>query len=213
VETASELARVSAESGADFIQALVQHLPWGGQPEVEEVLSYFQLLADRTALPIVAYLYAGPGADLSISGTISLSHNPKVCAFKESSRDLKRIGRLIEEIDCAGHARYFTTMEMLLITLQMGGAGAAMPPPAAKIAKDIMEDYQSGRLENAVAGQKIFSLFASRFGAKGLVPLMKASLKIIGVDIGDPHPPYRPLSKNEMAAIQKFFKERGLFNL
>ena len=39
------------------------------------------------------------------------------------------------EIDRAGHARYFTTMQMLLATLQLGGSGATMPPPGSEIAR------------------------------------------------------------------------------
>jgi 4-hydroxy-tetrahydrodipicolinate synthase len=34
------------------------------------------------------------------------------------------VSRLIVEIDRAGHARYFTTMQMLLATLQLGGSNA-----------------------------------------------------------------------------------------
>ena len=210
LKTAAELSDFSATCGADFVQALVQHLPWGGQPEPMEFLSYFHQLGERSPLPIVAYLYSGPGADLSIPVTVSLSQEPKVCAFKESSRDLKRVGRLIEEIHRSGHSQYFTTMEMLLITLQLGGAGAAMPPPAVKIAKYIMSEYQSGNIENAVSGQRVFSLMASRFGARGLVPLMKAALKIVGIDIGDPHDPYRPLNNMEENELKEFLKGNGL---
>ena len=210
LKTAAEMSTFSAECGADFVQALVQHLPWGGQPEPMEVLSYFHQLGEKSPLPIVAYLYAGPGADLGIPATVSLGQQPKVYAFKESSRDLKRVGRLIEEIHRAGHAQYFTTMEMLLITLQMGGAGATMPPPAVKIAKYITREYQSGNMENAVFGQRVFSLMGSRFGARGLVPLMKAALKIVGIDIGDPHDPYRPLSSREENELKEFLKGNAL---
>ncbi|MBI4482228.1 MAG: dihydrodipicolinate synthase family protein [Acidobacteria bacterium] len=111
VEAAALLARFAADCGADYVQALVQNLPWGGPPQPTEALRYFRLLADRSPLPIVVYLFAGPGADLSVQATVAMSKNhPKVHAFKESSRDLKRIGQLIEEIDRPGHARYFTTM-------------------------------------------------------------------------------------------------------
>jgi 4-hydroxy-tetrahydrodipicolinate synthase len=210
VKTAGELSKFSAGCGADFVQALVQHLPWGGQPEPDEVLNYFQRLGEESPLPIVAYLFAGPGADLGIPATVLLAQQPMVCAFKESSRDLKRIGRLIEEINRAGHARYFTTMEMLLTTLMMGGPGATMPPPAIKIAKFILEEHRNGNMDNAVSGQRVFSLLGSRFGARGLVPLMKGALKIVGLDIGGPHDPYRSLNGDEEAALSKFFKGNAL---
>jgi len=210
VKIAGELSKFSAECGADFVQALVQHLPWGGQPEPREVLHYFHRLGEESPLPIVAYLYAGPGADLGIPATVSLGRQPMICAFKESSRDLKRIGRLIEEIDRPGHARYFTTMEMLLTTLMMGGPGATMPPPAIKIAKYILQEHRRGNMENAVSGQRVFSLLGSRFGERGLVPLMKGALKIVGIDIGDPPGPYRPINEVEEAELGRFFTENEL---
>ena len=67
--------------------------------------------------------------------TVAIARIDKVRYIKESSRDLARVSRLIVEIDHAGHARYFTTMQMLLATLELGGSGATMPPPAAEIAR------------------------------------------------------------------------------
>ena len=69
--------------------------------------------------------------------------------IKESSRDLARVSRLIVEIDRAGHARYFTTMQMLLATLQLGGSGATMPPPAAEIARHIIDAFVAKDYERA----------------------------------------------------------------
>ncbi|MBI4481303.1 MAG: hypothetical protein HY652_00295 [Acidobacteria bacterium] len=48
VETAAALSRFAGDCGADFVQALVQNLPWGGPPQSTEVLRYFRLLGDRT---------------------------------------------------------------------------------------------------------------------------------------------------------------------
>ena len=81
----------------------------------------------------------GPGADVSIPDTVALAQLPRVEFIKESSRDLARVSRLIVEIDRAGHARYFTTMQMLLVTLILGGSGATMPPPAAEIARHVID--------------------------------------------------------------------------
>ena len=73
-----------------------------------------------------------------------------------------------------------------------------------------MGEYQSGNIENAVSGQRVFSLMASRFGARGLAPLMKAALKIVGIDIGEPHGPYRPLNNAEEKELKEFFRGNGL---
>ena len=210
LKVAAELAQLAEELGAAEIQALIPLRPFGGQPTPREVVTYFERLARETRLPIVAYHNPGPGAEASIQTMVELAKLDGVVAFKESSRDLRRVGRLIEEIDRAGHAKYFTTMEMLLITLLLGGPGATMPPPAAKIAGEIVRAYGSGDLKTAIEGQRKFTLFPARWIHHGLAPVMKAAMRIVGVDVGDPHPPFEPLPAQELLALERHLKEIGL---
>lgn len=60
--------------------------------------------------------------------------------------DLARVSRLIEEIEHAGHARCFTTMQMYLATLALGGSGVTLPPPAAAVIRRITEAFVAGTL-------------------------------------------------------------------
>jgi 4-hydroxy-tetrahydrodipicolinate synthase len=126
--------------------------------------------------------------------------------IKESSRDLARVSRLIVEIDRAGHARYFTTMQMLLATLQLGGSGATMPPPGSEIARHIIDAFMAKDYERAVELQLQFALFPSKWMHRGLAPVMKAALNLIGVPVGDPYPPYASLSSDEMRALAAFLR-------
>jgi len=130
--------------------------------------------------------------------------------IKESSRDLARVSRLIVEIDHAGHARYFTTMEMLLITLMLGGPGATMPPPAVRIGEELCAAYAAGDHAGAAALQRKFSLFPARWIQYGLTPLMKAAMRHVGVDLGEPLPPYQGLSDADRAAVAAELDRIGL---
>ncbi len=107
------------------------------------------MIADKSPLPLLLYLNPGPGADVGIEATVAITKLDKVKYVKESSRNLARVMRLIVEVDHAGHARYFTTMQMLLATLMLGGSGATMPPPGCYIAAKIIDafnakDYEQG---------------------------------------------------------------------
>jgi len=208
--TALELVELAEAVGATAIQALAPLRPWGGQPSTGEVVHYYEELARHTRLPIVVYLNPGPGADLPIPACIELSKLDSVRYFKESSRDLRRVGRLIEEIDRAGHARYFTTMEMLLITLMLGGPGATMPPPAVKLAEELCAAFAAGDLTRAAELQRKFSLFPARWIQYGLTPLMKAAMRHVGVDLGEPLPPYQGLSETDRAAVEAELDRIGL---
>jgi 4-hydroxy-tetrahydrodipicolinate synthase len=208
---AIELAHHAGELGAQAVQALVPLRPFGGQPTRGEVLRYFEALGKAIRLPIVAYINPGPGAEVSPPLVLEIARLEPVRYFKESSRDLRRVARLIEEVDRAGHARFFTTMEMLLATLQLGGPGATMPPPAARIGAEVVRAFREGDLKAAVEGQRKFALFPGRWMQHGLAPVMKAAMRLAGVDVGDPHPPFEPLPPDEARSLERHLREIGLF--
>src|SRR5271154_3232669 len=199
--TAITLAHDAERLGAAAVQVLAPLRPFAGPPTQADLIAYFEAIGRETKLPITLYLNPGPGADVSIPDTVALAMLPQVKLIKESSRDLARVSRLIVEIDRAGHARYFTTMQMLLATLQLGGSGATMPPPAAEIARHVIDAFTAKDHERAAALQLQFALFPSKWMHRGLAPVMKAAMNLIGVTVGDPYPPYASLTREEMAAL------------
>src|SRR6202023_4308015 len=201
MKVAVELAHLAEDLDAAAIQLLAPQRPFAGPPTREDLVAFFEAVARETRLPITLYLNPGPGADVSIPDTIALAKLPQVQLIKQSSRDLARVSRLIVEIDRAGHARYFTTMQMLLITLMLGGSGATMPPPACEIARHIIDAFVAKDHERAATLQQQFALFPSKWIPPGLAPVMKAAMNLIGVPVGDPYPPYASLSADEIAAL------------
>lgn len=200
-KTSVELAHFAESLGAAAVQLLAPLRPFAGPPTQADLIAYFEAVARETRLPITLYLNPGPGADVSIGDTIALARLPSVQLIKESSRDLARVSRLIVEIDRAGHARYFTTMQMLLATLQLGGSGATMPPPGSEIARHVIDAFVAGDHERAAALQLQFALFPSKWMHRGLAPVMKAAMNLIGVPVGDPYPPYGSLTAEETSAL------------
>jgi 4-hydroxy-tetrahydrodipicolinate synthase len=205
-KTAIELAHEAERLGAAAIQILAPLRPFAGPPTRDDLIAYFEAIGRETSLPITLYLNPGPGADVSIPDTIALAKLPRINFIKESSRDLARVSRLIVEIDRAGHARYFTTMQMLLSTLMLGGSGATMPPPASEIARHIIDAFVAQNYERAAELQLQFALFPARFMHRGLAPAMKAAMNLIGVPVGAPYPPYAPLTCDEMTALAALLK-------
>lgn len=205
-----QMAETAAQAGADFIQVLIPNRPWGGTPEGGELVEFFTEVAARSPLPIVAYHNPGPGADPDYATFIKLSTNSRIHYFKESSRDTKKIARMIEEIDRAGHAGYFTTMQPLLMTLMMGGSGATMPPPGAAIGARVVQAFRAGDLVGAHRWQRLYAALPSKWPSYGLPPVMKAALQEIGVDIGDPARPYLPVTPSDRMQIRELLREADL---
>ena len=196
--------------GAAAVQLLAPLRPFAGPPTESDLIAYFEAVSKETELPITLYLNPGPGADVSIPATVALAQLPRVELIKESSRDLARVSRLIVEIDRAGHARYFTTMQMLLATLQLGGSGATMPPPASEIARHVIDAFVAKDYERAAALQLQFALFPAKWMHRGLAPAMKAAMNLIGVPVGEPYPPYVSLNRDERLAMAALLKTTEL---
>jgi 4-hydroxy-tetrahydrodipicolinate synthase len=199
---AIELAELAASAGAASVQLLAPLRAFGGPPTEADLVAYFEAISREISLPLVLYLNPGPGADVSIPATVALASLDRVTMVKESSRDLSRVSRLIVEIDHAGHARYLTTMQMLLITLMLGGSGATMPAPGAEIARHVIDAWAAGDHERAAELQLQFALFPARWMHRGLTPTMKAALALIGRPAGEPFPPYVGLSADERHALE-----------
>jgi 4-hydroxy-tetrahydrodipicolinate synthase len=208
--TAIELAHEAEKLGAAALQLLAPLRPFAGAPTRADLVGYFEKVSSETSLPLTLYLNPGPGADVSIPDTIALAKLPRVQFIKESSRDLARVSRLIVEIDHAGHAQYFTTMQMLLASIELGGAGATMPPPAAEIACSIIEAFAAKDFVRAAQLQLQFALFPGKWMHYGLAPTMKAAMNLIGVPAGDPYPPYAPIAGDDLAALAAYLKSTVL---
>lgn len=208
--TAIELAHEAERLGAAALQVLAPVRPFAGAPTQRDLVNYFEMIGRETSLPLTLYLNPGPGAEVSIADTIALAKLPRVQFIKESSRDLARVSRLIVEIDRAGHARYFTTMQMLLASLELGGSGATMPPPAAEIARHVIAAFTAKDHERAAQLQLQFALFPGKWMQYGLAPTMKAAMNLIGIPVGEPYPPYAGLSREDSAALAAYLKSTVL---
>lgn len=203
-KVAIELAHFAEKHGASAVQLLAPQKPTGGHATTRELVRYFEAVGRETSLPIVLYLNAGPGADLSVKDTVELAKLDCVHFIKESSRDLSRVSRLIVEIQHAGLAQYFTTMQMLLITLQLGGAGVTLPFPAAEITRHIVDAFKRGDLKTAAKLQAALALFPGRWMPFGLAAVMKAASNHLGVPAGEPYPPYEPVQGPALEELRHF---------
>lgn len=205
-----ELAQFAESLGASAVQVLAPLRPFGGEPTTRDLEAYIDGVAAETSLPLMLYLNPGSGATVSPEATISLASRESVRFVKESSRDLSRVARLIEEIDQAGLAHYFTTVQMMLISLQLGGSGVTLPPPAARIASLVLQAFVKGDMVEAARLQRQFSLYPAKWMRYGLTPTMKSSLNLIGVPAGDPYPPYPPITGTDLDELREYLATTDL---
>lgn len=209
VSEVAELAEIAAAAGGSFAQVLMPRRPWGPEASVAELVAYYEAVAQASPLPIVAYHNPARGSDPPLEAFLRLAEIDGVVAFKESSRDMAKIGRLCHELRGSG-AAYFTTMQPLLQTLIYGGAGAMMPAPGSLIGAQVLSAFRAGDLERAAERQRHFAEFPSRWSAYGLAPVMRCAMRHLGVDIGGSLPPFHDVSAEDDAAIGAFLADAGV---
>lgn len=202
----AKLAAFAQDRGAAVLQVLAPNRPFGGAATPDELMRYYEAIIAETDLPILLYLNPGPGVDASVDAVIALSKLDRVKYVKESSRDITRVGRLIAEVEKAGHARYFTTQQVLLSTLMLGGSGITLPPPATRLARLVIDAFVAGDYAEAGRLQQQFALWPARWMNHGLMPTMKASMEILGHPVGKPFPPYRGIEGKDYEALAAYLK-------
>ena len=129
-------------------------------------MEFYTQVASASPLPVTCYHNPGPGADPPQDAFVKISEIDNIRYFKESSRDITKISRLIEQIDLAGRGHYFTTMQPLAwLRLMLGGSGATMPPPGTRIGAQIVKAFQRRRF----GAELVFGRAVTRcFPASGL---------------------------------------------
>ena len=198
----AELAELAADAGATYAQVLLPNRTWGGTPDAGELVAFTQAVVAASPLPVVLYHNPGQGSDPALEAIVAACAVPGVVAIKDSSRNVSRVLRAVEEIDHAGHARYLGTIQPLLTILLAGGSGAMAPPPSTLVGAAMRDAAAAGDLARAAQLQRLVSIFPAKWsGRHGLAPTMKAAMAAVGLPLGDPAPPYAPLPPDAARAV------------
>lgn len=203
----TELAHHAEDVGADGVIAMP---PWGLTPGPNAIVKYFQAIAAETDLPILVYNNPAVTVDMSKETMRRVAEIDSVEYVKESSRDWQKVGWLLERVHHAGLADVFTTMDVLLATLQSGGAGAVIPAPATVPAMKIHDAHADDDLETAVEFQRVFGTFPPDEANVGLTGVCKAATEVAGVDVGPPRPPYEAASEDTRALLDDWLTEHNV---
>lgn len=200
----TDLIRHAESEGADGVLAMP---PWGLPPSDDAILRYFEAIADETDLPILVYNNPTVTVDMSKETMLDVAKLDGVKYVKESSRNWKKLGWLLERIHHAGHADVFATMDVLLATLQTGGSGAVIPAPATVPAMSIYESFEAGNINAAIEAQRSFGTFPPDKVETGLTAVCKAATELSGVDVGPPRAPYDAVSDGGRESLQVWLDE------
>lgn len=163
-----DLAAIAHESGAS---ALVAATPFYINIDQDEVVNYYQRLADAVKLPL--FLYDMPShtkVKIEIESAVKLSAHPNIFGLKDSTGDKANFAALCEAFKDQPEFRLFIGPEEILAeALEMGGhggvsGGANMFP---KLYVSLFEAFQKNETDKVQSLQETILLLSANIYQNG----------------------------------------------
>ena len=206
------LTAMAEKAGADAVSIIT---PCYISPSDEELYEHYAAIARSTRLPVL--LYSNPArTHVNMSPTLvhKLSEIDNIVGIKDSSGDLSLAAQYIHNTD----PRFSVLMgrdTLIYGALMYGarGAIAATANVAPKLVVDIYEAYVRGDFKRASNAQADLAPLRQAFGLGSFPTVMKDALGLMGMAVGPPRWPIRPLDSAGRAELQSILQRMGLLEV
>jgi dihydrodipicolinate synthase/N-acetylneuraminate lyase len=202
-----DLARRFADLGA---QVVVAHVPSFYPLVDEDVLRYFEQLADRSPVPMMLYnMPALTKTTLSLNVIDRLSHHPRIVGLKDSQNDTQRLAEALALWRDRPDFAHLTGCAVLSMTaLSQGSKGIV--PSAANLAPALFcrlyEAVLAGDMDLAgrlqARGDGIAETYAKGRPLSQSLPILKAMMHICGFCGQQVLPPLQPVTAGQIQEIR-----------
>ncbi|MDD4774601.1 MAG: N-acetylneuraminate lyase [Eubacteriales bacterium] len=193
VEEVYDLASYACNCGYNAISAVT---PFYYTYSSDEIISYYNSLADFSPLPVIIYnIPVRTSVSLSRDSFRKLLSHNNIAGVKFTSNDFYLLERI--RIDFPEKLIYSGFDEMLLSAAVLGTDGAIgstyniIGDMANKVYKGVLD----GDLDTARAEQSKINTVVEMLLATGLIPTIKAVFRELGIEAGDCRAPMTPNGK------------------
>jgi 4-hydroxy-tetrahydrodipicolinate synthase len=205
-----KLVKFAEQSKAQAITVLT---PMFISPSEDELYQHFRTIAESTALPIL--LYNNPdrtGINISANLMDRLADVPNIVGAKDSSGDMTLTSEYIRRTRDRGFRIMAGRDTMILATLVYGGFGcvASTCNVAPALVVEIYEKYMVGDIKGSLEAQYKLAPLRMAFGLGSFPVIMKDSLNLLGINVGDPIKPISHCSEANMAKLKHILTTMGL---
>jgi 4-hydroxy-tetrahydrodipicolinate synthase len=195
-------AKFAEAAGADAVMVLPVSY-W--RLTEAEIFAHYSAIADAITVPIMIYNNpATSGIDMSPEFIVQLvSEIDNVTMVKESSGDIQRMHRLVQLSD--GQIPFYNGSNPLALEAFLAGASGWCTAAPNLIPDWTLQLYESCVMGSVKGARDIFyaQLPLLQFILKGGLPTtIKAGLRILGFEAGDPRAPLQPLDRAKRRDLQ-----------
>ncbi|MDT5371221.1 MAG: 4-hydroxy-tetrahydrodipicolinate synthase, partial [Mycobacterium sp.] len=192
------LAKACAAEGA---HGLLVVTPYYSRPPQSGLVAHFSAVADATPLPVLLYDIPPRSVIPILPDTIrTLASHPNIVGIKDAKGDLHTGGQIMAE---TGLVYYSGDDPLNLPWLSVGATGfiSVISHMAAGQLREMLSAFQSGDTATARKINVTISPLCDAMSRTGGVTMVKAGLRLHGVEVGDPRLPQLPATPAEVDAL------------
>jgi 4-hydroxy-2-oxoglutarate aldolase len=194
----------AAEHGADAVLVRTPGF-FKSQMTNDVFVRHYTAVADASPVPVLLYNFtAVTGVNLPSVAVSTLSAHPNVIGVKESSGDVAQIAEFVKG-SRAGFNVLAGSSTTFYAALGVGAVGGVLAlscvlPDACVRVRDLT---RGGKDAEASALQTRLMPMAKLVGSLHGIAGLKAALKLVGCDVGDPRSPLAPVSDATVAVLRE----------
>jgi 4-hydroxy-tetrahydrodipicolinate synthase len=199
-DTAHSVA-LSRACEAEGAHGLLVVTPYYSRPPQAGLLAHFTAVADAVSIPVLLYdIPARSVVPIEFDTIRALAAHPNIVGVKDAKGDLAGGADVIAS---TGLAYYSGDDPLNLPWLAMGATGfiSVISHVAAGQLRELLSAFTSG---DAATARKISVSLTPLYAAMkrlGGVTMVKAGLRLQGIDVGDPRLPQVPATGDEVKAL------------
>ena len=176
---------------------------------VDTLRRHYETVAGASPIPVLIYnVPMHMGYDLGAEWIVQLAGHPNTVGLKDSSGDIGRLPQLRRQLR-PGFIILTGAGEKMLEALTAGadGAIAALANLAPASSAAIRDAWLGGNLEEARRLQGMIAPLGEALSRSYGLPGLKAGLRLLGYDHGDPRPPLAALDAANLEAVRRLLAE------
>jgi N-acetylneuraminate lyase len=199
--TSERLARHACEAGAAAVASIPPFYYAVGRAGIE---SHYRRIAQAAGLPL--YLYNIPSAtqvSLDVHLIRELLQDGVVCGLKYTSYDQLGFREIVEL--CGNDLNLLAGPDEMLLPFLLMGAHGGIGTTYNLVPELLVELYAAwaeGDVEKAQQAQYQIDRIILAVRSYGVIPAIKAAMRLRGIDCGPPRAPLVPLTAEQMEQLE-----------
>lgn len=208
----AESVRFSIEAEKVGAHGLLVVTPYYSKPPQAGLLAHFRTIADSTDLPVLLYDIP-PRSVVPIANEtmLALAEHPRIKAVKDAKGDLHSAAGIIASTDL----EYLSGEDALnLPWLSVGATGfvSVIGHLVADRLREMQIAFDKGDVRTAREINTSMLPLVNAMGRLGGVTMVKASLQILGLDVGAPRLPQVPAGGPQIEALIADLRAAGVLD-